>query len=130
MSDLLDLLDDMTVERFECGHRKGRGLDHSLGVDARDEEEHAEQCMNLTCRGCGLTEPSAYLLLMNHSINHYGLCQTQWWAFDRQGYCLTCRWPTFGQWPCRNERCAEHVCTDACKPRPGRFDWHTWQGAA
>lgn len=129
MSDLLDLLDDMTAERLPCGHKKGHGLGWGWDVAASDQNEHAEKCLQLTCPLCHLTELNAYHLLTGHGIRYDGLCDAQGWAFDRVACCMTCRWTTFGRWPCRNQACPLHECDDECARFAGDgnfLDTHPW----
>lgn len=127
--DLLDLLDDITAERLPCGHKKGRGIASGWDIAASDEWDHAERCLRLTCPLCHLTEPTAYLLVMEHGIRYDGQCSLQGWMFDRAAHCVTCRWPTFGQWPCRNQACPMHECGEPCertKGNPNYLDTHPW----
>ena len=101
MSDLLDLLAEMEAPRRDCGH-----------LIPMDNYAHAEECLNLTCPHCGTTVRNAYALVIEHGafdenhIERYGTCWPQRWMFERVASCMTCHWPTFGIWPCRNENCA------------------------
>lgn len=129
MPDLLDMLDDITAERMDCGHKLGHGLAGGWGVAASDEREHAELCLSLTCPFCHVTASNAYLLLTGHGLRYDGFCQAQGWAFDQVSHCMACRWPTFGQWPCRNQACTLHECGDTCqrtKGNPNYLDTHPW----
>lgn len=119
MNDLLDLLAEMDAPRRDCGH-----------LIPMDDRAHAEECLNLRCPHCGLTERNAYALVIEHCalddrhVERFGTCWPQRWMFKRVASCTACQWPTFGQWPCRNEACDRHECSDACTPRPGHYDFH------
>ncbi|MGO2520935.1 MAG: hypothetical protein ACTH8F_12490 [Microbacterium sp.] len=102
MSDLLDLLAEMDAPHRDCGH-----------LIPMDNHAHAEKCLNLTCPHCGIVERNAYALVLEHGafderhIEQFGTCWPQRWMFERVASCISCHWPTFGVWPCRNENCAE-----------------------
>jgi hypothetical protein len=129
MSDLLDLLDDITAERLPCGHKQGNGMGH-WGVAGSDEFEHAEKCLNLTCPFCHLAEPNGYHLASEHTfLTYWGTCAAQHTAFDRVAHCMVCQWPTFGRWPCRNQACPQHECGEECARiagDPNYLDTHPW----
>lgn len=104
MSDLLDLLAEMDAPVRDCGHK--------VGIHD-DDLDHAETCLNLTCPHCGIRVRNAYALVIEHGafdewhVERFGTCWPQRWMFERVASCMVCHWPTFGVWPCRNERCAE-----------------------
>lgn len=129
MADLLDLLDEVTAERHPCGHRAGRGLAQGWNVASADEHDHAVRCLNLTCPQCRISTPNAYQLIHNHGIRFDGLCSALGWAVDRVAHCLACSWPTFGEWPCRNQACPQHECREECTRMAGNphyLDTHPW----
>lgn len=119
MSDLLDLLARQEAPRRDCGH-----------AIPMDDYNHAESCLHLVCPHCQLTVRNAYAMVIEHGafdeemIHRHGTCWPQRWMFERVATCMSCRWPTFGQWPCRNATCDLHACTEACTPRPGYPDRH------
>lgn len=103
--DLLDMLDELTAERWECArHRKGHMLDLI---------EHGAECWAGRCPHCSMT--FTYPLdVSNHDpfgphFERTGMCWPQRWMFEHEACCMACRWPTFGRWPCRNEACGLHV---------------------
>lgn len=101
--DLLDMLADLEAERWECGlHRRGAAYWNDL-------MEHGVECWGNACPHCGMTFTYP-LEVLNHDpygrhVEQFGTCWPQRWMFEREACCMACRWPTFGVWPCRNERC-------------------------
>lgn len=116
MTDLLDLLHEMDAPIWgECGHKRTH----------EGSAAHAVECLKLVCPHCGLTVPNSYFMMMEHDPfgdhwKRWGTCSPQRWQFERVACCMACRWPTFGQWPCRNEACELHVCDVGCEQRRGR----------
>lgn len=121
--DLLDLLADIEAPLWgDCGHKRTHE-----GTNA-----HAVECWNLTCPHCGIQEVNAYQLVMGHEpysgmVERWGTCWPQQWSFERVACCMSCRAPTFGEWPCRIPWCELHVCTAKCETKAGYVDFHKFR---